>query len=253
MPYFSYPQIQIGPLSFYTWGTLLALAFLIGYYLILREAKKQSIKEIKIFWLTLFVICGGIFGSRLAYAMQFPSYYFYHPWEIFQFWSGGLMIYGGFFGALAAGTFYIKKAHLNFSQIANIIAPSLALGIFIARIGCSLINDHQGAITSLPWAIEWPDGSLRHPVAEYLSLNGLLLFLILKYGGDKINRLGKFRLFIWWYPLSRFLLDFTRSTNTQLSDPHYYGLTISQWISLLVLLILAVFYLVKSRKNNFLF
>jgi len=235
MPYFSYTQIHLGPFTLYTWGLFLGLAFFFAGWLILKESKRQGIEQKKIFWLIIFVILGGILGSRLAYIFQFPCYYFSHLSEIFNFSAGGLMFYGGLFGALLFGWLYVKKSKLNFWQIADILAPAIALGIFIGRIGCSLINDHQGALTDLPWGILWPDGVLRHPVAGYLALNGLIIFFGLWFLKNKLKKPGQlFIIFLLWYSASRFLLDFTRVADTSLADPHFLGLFISQWLSLIV-------------------
>ena len=247
IPYFSCSQIQLGPITLYTWGLFLGLAFLIGYWLVLKEAEKQGIEAKKIFWLTIFILLGGLLGSRLAYLMQFPNCCLLNPLDIFKFSAGGLMFYGGFFGALIAGWACIEKSRLNFWQIADILAPAIALGIFIGRIGCSLINDHQGALTNLPWGILWPDGVIRHPVAEYLALNALIIFLVLWLLRARLKKPGQlFIIFLFWYCLSRFLLDFSRVTDTPLADPHYLGLFISQWISLFILGGLAIS-LIKKR------
>ena len=157
------------------------------------------------------------------------------------------MLYGGLIGALITGGLYLKKAKLNFLKTADILAPAIALGIFIGRIGCFLINDHQGAVTSLPWAIQWADGSLRHPIALYLSLNGLILFFVLLKLRKKLIKPGQlFFIFLAWYAISRFFLDFLRASDTVLADPHYWGLTISQWFSLLIPIIL--FACLKFRR-----
>jgi phosphatidylglycerol:prolipoprotein diacylglycerol transferase len=265
MPYFSYTQIQLGPIALYTWGLFLGLAFLIGYLMVLREAKKQAIEEKKIFWLCVFILLGGLLGARLGYLLQFFEYYLFHAGEILQFNVGGLMFYGGFFGALIAGWLYLKYCYhkdktncffclgrslqgndrvpsikkqfvLSFLRLADILTPAIALGIFIARIGCSLINDHQGAITSLPWAIKWLDGTLRHPVAEYLALNGLIMFLVLWFLRTRLKKPGQlFIVFLLWYSTSRFFLDFTRVIDTPLADPRYWNLFISQWISFFII------------------
>lgn len=251
MPYFSFTQIQIGSFTFYPWGFLLGLAFLIGSWLVLREAAKRGINQKKIFWLIVFVFLGGLVGSRLAYVLQFPDYYLNHFSEVFQIWAGGLMFYGGLLGALISGWLYIKKTKLNFLKIADMIAPALAMGIFIGRIGCSLINDHQGTATNLPWGIVWPDGIIRHPVAEYLALNGLIMFLVFWFLRNRLKQPGRlFIVFILWYSSVRFLLDFTRASGTLLSDPHYLELTISQWFSLLILIILGVFLMIKKRRKT---
>ncbi len=236
MPYFSYSQIQLGPITLYTWGLFLGLAFLVGYWLFLREAKREGIEPKKIFWLVIFIFLGGLFGSRLAYILQFPHYYLSHPLEIFQAWAGGLVFYGGLLGASIVGWLYVKKNKLNPWQIVDLLTPALALGIFIGRLGCSLINDHQGAITNLPWGILWPDGTLRHPIAEYLALNGLVMFFVFWFLRTRLKKPGQlFITFLAWYSISRFFLDFTRATVTFLADPHYWTFTFSQWTSLLIL------------------
>jgi phosphatidylglycerol:prolipoprotein diacylglycerol transferase len=255
IPYFVYGQINLGPLTIYTWGLFLGLAFLVSYWLVQKTAKTQGIAQKNIFWLAIFIFLGSLLGARLGYILQFPSYYFSHPLEIFQVWAGGMMFYGGLFGALFLGWFYIKKSKLNFREIADLIAPAVALAILIGRLGCSLINDHQGAVTSLPWGILWPDGTIRHPVAEYLAINALIMFLFLRFLGSRVlKRPGQlFILFLFWYSLSRFFLDFARAMDTPLADPHYWGLFISQWISLWILFILTgiLFYVrIKSKINS---
>ena len=269
IPYFSYSQIQIGPLTLYPWGLFLGLAFLIGSWLVFRESAKKGIEPKKVFWLIISVFLGGMIGSRLAFLLQFPQYYLVHPSEVFRVWAGGLMFYGGFFGALIAGWLYWNKQNkgtpfllrpfqkgrskkgvplaISFLQIADAVTPALALGIFITRIGCSLINDHQGAITSLPWAIQWSDGTLRHPVAEYLALNGLLMFLVFWFLRNRLKKPGQlFIVFLFWYSVSRFLLDFTRAIDMPLADPHYFGLFVSQWLGLFVIIGLTAF-LIKKK------
>jgi len=214
MPYFSFTQFHIGPVVFQTWGTLLGLAFLVGYWIFLKGAKKEGVREKEIFLLVLWVFCGALLGSRFLYFLQFSA--------------EGFAFHGGLLGGMLAGWLYAGKNKLNFGRMADLAAPALALGIFIGRIGCSLINDHPGALTDLPWAIEWPDGALRHPVAEYLALNALVMFFVLKY---KLKR-GGFIVFLVWYNVARFFLDFTRAADTELI---YYNLMVSQWMSLLVL------------------
>jgi len=233
MPYFSYTQIQLGPIILQTWGLFLGLAFLIGYLIVLKQAQKHNIEQKKIVWLTFFLFLSGILGARLAYVLQYNI----DLSKFFYVWEGGLAFHGGLLGALIIGWIYVKKTKLNFWQIVDILVPVIALGIFIGRIGCSLINDHQGIITSLPWAIKWPDGTFRHPVAEYLALNGLIMFFVLSFLQERLKKTGQlFIIFLAWYSLARFSLDFIR-----VGDPYYWGLTASQWISLFILIYVIIY------------
>ena len=240
IPYFSYTHIQLGPIILYSWGFFIGLAIVICYGLFLKEAKKNKIEQKTIFYLFLYVFIGVVLGSRLGYVLQFPDYYFSNFLEIFEFNAGGLTFHGGLIGALITGWIYFKKQKkqlkISFLQLADIFALVVPLGIFIGRIGCSLINDHQGAITNLPWAILWPDGILRHPVAEYLALNALIMFLVLWFLRKRIQKPGViFIIFLIWHSISRFLLDFTRVTDTHLADLQLFGLFISQWVSAILL------------------
>lgn len=255
MPYFSYTHIQLGPITLYTWGFFIGLAIVVCYELFLKEARKNKIEQKIVFWLFIYIFIGIILGSRLGYVLQFPDYYLSNFSEIFKINAGGLTFHGGLIGALIAGWLYFKKQKkqlkISFLRLADIFALIIPLGIFIGRIGCSLINDHQGAITNLPWAILWPDGILRYPVAEYLAINALIMFFVLWFLRKRFKKSGQiFIIFLIWHSISRFLLDFTRVTDTYLADPQYFGLFISQWISLLILILFFSVIILKRSGCN---
>jgi len=235
MPYFSFSEIAIGPITLQVWGIFVAIGVLIAYLFVLKQAPKKGINTKIIHNLFVWVFLGGAVGSMLL-------------------GQGGLSIVGGIFGVLLAGFLYLKltkNLHLFF-PIADTVVLIAPISIAVGRIGCSLINDHQGAETSLPWGIIWPDGVMRHPVAEYLIISALILFLILKYLKPRLKKPGQlFFAFLFLYSLSRFFLDFTRSTGTALSDLHYFGLSTTQWLSLVVIFAIMIIggqYFFKKSK-----
>ena len=77
LPYFCFNKIIIGPITVYIWGIFLALAFLLGYFLILREAKKAKIDTEIVHSLFIWLILGAVIGGRLSYVLQFPKEYFF--------------------------------------------------------------------------------------------------------------------------------------------------------------------------------
>lgn len=254
MPYFSFDKIQIGPITLYTWGMFLALAFLIAFFWILKKAKKHEIDLDIIYGSFTWIILGAIIGARLGYILQFPKDYFSQPLEILKIWEGGLTLHGGIFGVLIAGIIYAKFAKVSkrlFFQIADLMVLVLPISIAVGRIGCSLINDHQGAETSLPWGIVWPNGIVRHPVAEYLIISALILFFILRFLKPRLKEPGQlFFAFLLLYSISRFLLDFTRATDTLLSDPRYFYLFTAQWLSLAIILGIIVKKLIFLKRSK---
>jgi len=150
-----------------------------------------------------------------------------------------MMFYGGLFGGILAGWLYIRK-WANCRPLISALTPLVPLAMAIGRIACFLSNDHLGAATSLPWAIKWPDGTLRHPVALYLILFDLALFGFLIWWRKKEKWPGQVLIvFLIIYGVGRFILDFSRDIS---ADPHYLSFTTSQWISG-ALVILSVIYL----------
>jgi phosphatidylglycerol:prolipoprotein diacylglycerol transferase len=238
IPYLSLDSFQIGPLKLYTWGSFLSLSLLVGLFFAFRWGKKNNWPVIKIVNLALTVYVGAILSARIFYFLQ-PD--ILETWrDFFNFNEGGLTIYGGIFGAILAGWFYLKKLKEPISEIFDSFASFIPLSLAVGRIGCFLINDHQGAKTNFPWAILWPDGALRHPVALYLILFDLALagFLWWRKGGNQ------FFLFLFFYAVGRFFLDFTREPS---ADPHYWILSVSQWTSFILLTGLFLYFFLKKR------
>lgn len=244
MPYIQFEKIQIGQVTIYVWGLFLVLGIIFILLYTLNKTKKSGIDSDLILSVFPWLLVGMIMGSRLVYILDYLDYYLSNPIEIFKIWQGGLSSFGGLAGILLSGIIFakIKKVSLKlFLKTADIIVLSVPLGIAIGRIGCSLINDHQGIQTSLPWAIVWPDGALRHPTAEYLILGNLIIFLILYFSKPKKTGQLFFR-FLVLYSIMRFFLDFTR-----FGDTLYFSLSTAQWLSLAVILGIIVKKLLKGH------
>lgn len=275
IPYFSYPQIHLGVVTFNTWGLLVGLGFAAGAWYSLRRARRLGFDENKVLNLVLVIFISSLVGARFFYALQFGWDYFTQG-EIVKVWDGGLMFYGGFVGALVAGGLYVYFSY-SFSQtnissplrhgflswlyfpklqevlkIADLLTPGIALGIFIGRIGCLLINDHLGSLTKVKWAIEFSDGTLRHPVIFYLAISNFFLVGTIYFFKDKMKEPGALlMLLVLWYSVGRLILDFFRASDSiGINDPRFFNLTNSQIISMVFLLIVAIVLLFLPPSNN---
>ncbi|HCX28071.1 MAG TPA: prolipoprotein diacylglyceryl transferase [Candidatus Portnoybacteria bacterium] len=232
IPYFVFDRITLGPIELATWGLLVGLAFTAGYFWLLYQARQKNIWPIKIIGLALAAFIGAIIGARLLFLLQTPADFL----TGLKSFNGGAMFYGGLLGGVLGSWLYLKAIGEKFWPLADLTAPAVALGIGIGRLGCFLINDHQGSLTSLPWGILWPDGLVRHPVALYESLAGFILFALLWYLKNKLTRPGQlFLTFMAGYAIARFGLDFFREAQSWLADPRYLTLTFSQWLSIGIL------------------
>ena len=109
-------------------------------------------------------LIGAVVGARVAYVIAHASD-FETPLEWFQIWNGGISLLGGIAGATIANAVNIKRQayRFRFFQIADAVAPCLALGISVGRIGDLIIGDHLGKPTS--WLLAWTyeGGTLAPP------------------------------------------------------------------------------------------
>src|SRR5262249_5517470 len=131
-------------------------------------------------------LVAGIAGARLLFVLLQWSYFREHPGHIARIWEGGLSFQGGLAAALVAGYIYCRRRGLSFLQMGDILAPGVALGYSIGRIGCFLNGCCYGAPTNLPWACQFRDPPITgpltppsHPTQIYASLLNLGIFALL--------------------------------------------------------------------------
>jgi len=253
IPYRVIDKISLGPVTLYTWGLMVGLGFLLAWFFAILQAKKQGLDPNKVTNMVLWIVGGAVLGARLLFVLENYDLFVSDFLGIFKIWQGGMSYYGGFIGGALAALIYLKQVKLDFKKTLDILALSTALGIAIGRIGCFLINDHLGAQTSLSWGIKHLDGTLRHPVALYLSFSGLLCFIFLLIIKRYIKTKGLLLvLFLFWYSIFRFLLDFTRCRNLYMpfTDKHYLGLTLSQYISIGLFFLALWLYLRWAKRRK---
>lgn len=212
---------RIGGFTLYSYGLMLLLAFLVGIYMTERRAAKIGIDPKKVSDLGLWILIGAVVGSRLLYVALHWGEFSSDPIEIIAFWRGGLaglMLFGGFLGGFLAGLLYVKKQKLPLLKMMDLVAPALAFGLFLVRIGCFLNGCCFGKPFSL--GIVFPSycaagytfpGIRIHPTQLYTSLAGLIIFFILLKIEKRKPRLGAlFGAYLILHAGFRFGIDFIR-------------------------------------------
>jgi len=238
---------QIGPLTIRYYGVLLALAFIIGYFIAVKLAKEKGIDKEPLQELLLYIIIGVLVGERIFHVIFYNlNYFISNPIEILYIWRGGISSHGGIIGGMIAIALFCKKHKLNFYDIADLIVIPAALGGVFVRIGNFINGELVGRITNVPWAVEFAgyEGK-RHPSQLYEAFKNFVIFLAL-FNIRRIKNLPRGLLFwgfIFLFSLLRFLVEFLKEFQM------FYGLTIGQYLSI-PFLIVSIIFIIKILKED---
>jgi phosphatidylglycerol:prolipoprotein diacylglycerol transferase len=179
-------------------GLWIAIGFMIGAWLVTKLALQRGIPfeaaNAVVFWSLIGAIVGARVGYLLAHFSEFSS-----PIQWFEIWKGGISLLGGIAGATIANAVNIKRAkygRLRFFQVADNVAPGLALGIAIGRIGDLIIGDHLGTPTSWLLAWQYKGGTLAPPFVCadgvcQAQLQGGHVEIITRTGARLLDQTGK--------------------------------------------------------------
>ena len=203
----------------HTYGVLLALGFLLAVVVALREARRIGLDSNLIMDLAFYTLIAALIGSRVFYVLTNWEEFRGQPIEIIFFWHGGLVFYGGLIFAFLTGIWYVRKHRLSFSQLADLVAPSIPLGQALGRLGCFSAGCCYGATTAVPWAVTFRDpnslaplGLPLHPTQLYESAATFTIFLALRAMRTKPRFQGKlFWFYLLFYSTARFIIEFYRN------------------------------------------
>jgi phosphatidylglycerol:prolipoprotein diacylglycerol transferase len=238
-----------------SYGIAIAVAFVLGILLTARHARKVGLKFNDFVDMGFWVVIAAIVGARVFYILfNLPSY-IKDPAAIVKIWHGGLIYYGGLFAAVVTAILFMRRRGIPVWLGGDLIAPQIALGYAITRIGCFLNGCCYGTTTTLPWGVTFPPecgagqyiGKLTfvalfsghpvgevhlHPVQLYAAAANLVIFAILLAAWRGRSFDGQ----IFWgylilYPLYRFPIEFLRGDN----QPLFLGLTVAQIMSIVLL------------------
>ena len=135
--------------------------------------------------LIIYLVIGIVLGGRLGYVLFYNfDYYGQNPFEIFKLWQGGMSFHGGLLGVIVSIIFFSRKTKINFFKFADIVSCVAPIGIFLGRIANFINGELYGKISTLPWAVIFPNGGsvARHPSQIYEAiLEGLILFILINY------------------------------------------------------------------------
>ena len=249
IPYTTFPEIDLGPLTLRTFGLVVAVGVLVGAWLAARYGEEHGIPRDTTYSLAMRMVISGVIGSRITWVASHLDD-LDSPLDAFAIWQGGLQFSGGFVFAVIAGyPVYRHWNRLTRWHSLDGYAYGLSIGLGIGRIGCYSVGEHFGSLTSFPLAVRYEGGSVRedflgsvrlqegmvfHQTALYELIYMVVLFLVLTYVLHlRATRPGPgvaMAIFCGFYGVARFASDALR-----VNDERVLGLTGAQYLCLALL------------------
>src|SRR3954451_10230246 len=249
---------EIGGVPVYTYGVLLAAAYLSGLPFALMRARARGLNPERVMDLGIWIIISALAGAKLLLLVVEHDTFSSNPAQLLTLLRSGGVFYGGLIAAVAVALWYLRKHRMPMWSVTDVFAPGIALGHVIGRMGCFFAGCCFGRPTTVPWAITFHSeaaaqnaGTLLnvplHPTQLY-EAGAELLILVVLLATERKGKLFPGRTFwgyMFLYAVSRFVIEFYRG------DPRgsVGMLTTSQFVSV-ILAPLAIIMLVALRRGS---
>jgi phosphatidylglycerol:prolipoprotein diacylglycerol transferase len=256
-----YPELlKLGPITVYTYGVLLAAAYLLGLKLAMTRAKSRGLDPNRALDLGIAIIVAALVGAKLLLVLVDFDKFRQNPAEIFSVVRAGGVFYGGLIAAVAVAFWYMWRHRMPLWTTCDVFAPGIALGHAVGRLGCLMAGCCYGRETHVPWAITFtnpeaaanvgtPLGVPLHPTQLYESAAEALILVLLLWT-EKKGRPFEGRTFwsyLVLYGISRFAIEFFRGDERGVV---FGTISTSQFISLIIVPVAIGMLLYLSRQTS---
>src|SRR5947199_8686152 len=165
-----YPRLlELGPITVYTYGVLLAAAYLLGLKFAMVRAQARGLDSVRVLDLGIYIIISALVGAKLLLLVTDFQTFRHDPRELLTLARSGGVFYGGLILAVSVALWYIRRSGLPLWTTCDVFAPGIALGHAIGRFGCFFAGCCYGKPTTLPWGITFTDPSAAANVATPLN------------------------------------------------------------------------------------
>jgi phosphatidylglycerol:prolipoprotein diacylglycerol transferase len=251
IPYTTFPDIELGPLTLRTFGLMVALGVLIGAWIAAMYAERFGVPRDDTYRVGTWMVLAGIIGSRLTWAATHTDQ-IENPVDVIAIWEGGIQFSGGFICALIVGLpFFRRWRKLLRWQVLDGYALGLSIGLAFGRVGCYAVGEHFGRTTDFFLASRYDGGSVREPTLgdvplvpgttfHNTSLYEFIYMVVLFAGMGALVLAARRRgrgvtpgtlvgIFVVYYGVLRFISDSFR-----VNDERVAGMTGAQWMCLVM-------------------
>jgi phosphatidylglycerol---prolipoprotein diacylglyceryl transferase len=219
-----YPRLfELGSYTVYTYGILLAAAYLLGLKFATVRAKARGLDQTRVLDLGIYIIISALIGAKLLLLITDWRTFVGNPAELLTLLRSGGVFYGGLILAVLVAIWYIRRVGLPLWTTCDVFAPGIALGHIVGRLGCLFAGCCYGKPTTVPWAITFTDPFAAsnvgtplnvplHPTQLYeAGAEALILGLLLATESRGRRFPGRtFWLYMLLYAVSRYVIEIYR-------------------------------------------
>lgn len=242
---------DFGPITVYSFGLFLVLAYFLATFILWREGKRQGYNEEKLLDFSVLSLVSALIGGRIYYVILNWNIFLDEPVNIFAFWQGGFAFHGSLLAVLLVGMYFILRWKWSFFQVADIASIAAAGAMVMGKVGAFFAGVDFGSVSGLPWAVEFPNLiGARHPVQLYEAGTYFVIFVILYIlffrilGSRNMVSGTVFFTFMITTSIARALLEFFRA------DPHIIFLWPTATIVSLIIAATSLFALYYFQIRN---
>jgi phosphatidylglycerol---prolipoprotein diacylglyceryl transferase len=251
---------EFGGLTIYSYGVLLAAAYLLGLQFALIRARKRGLDGQRVMDLGIWIIISALVGAKLLLLIvdwrQFTS----SPRDLLGLARSGGVFYGGLIAAVVVALLYLRKHKMPLWTTTDVFAPGIALGHIVGRMGCLLAGCCFGKPASVPWAVTFTDpvamanvgtplGVPLHPTQLYeAGAEALILIFLLWWERRGRGFPGRtFWSYMLLYGVSRFVIEFYRGDSRGMV---FDAMSTSQFVSVLLVPLSIVMLILLGRRSD---
>jgi len=230
--------LQIGPLTVYGYGLMIAIGVIVAYSVGEYRAKKQGLSPDELFWITISCLVGGVLGAKLLFYIVEIKSIIENPKLLLDI-THGFVVYGGIIGGIGVGYLYCRIRKLEFLKYFDLVMPSIAIAQGFGRVGCMFAGCCYGRETDSWFHVIYqtsefaPNGVALIPTQMIMAILNFAHFFILAFLAKRVlkysGQVAGF--YLVFYSIGRFFLEYLRN------DPrgNVNILSTSQFISLFIL------------------
>lgn len=162
------------------YGLSYTLGFLNAHLYFMRRRHALGLSERSVYRLTALLSLGVLAGGRALVVFYERAYFLEHPAMVPAVWMGGMATHGLILGGLAGIVAFCALERRPLLMMVDELAVPAAFILGLGRLGNFIDGQIVGAVTGVPWAVQFPEAEgFRHPVVLYDGLKNLLIVPVL--------------------------------------------------------------------------